>query len=93
MAVSDVFRVKMTGEGREGEWCMTFHYQTLTQPSLGIGTERLALSVSAILTPLLRACLSSSHAVARWSADKLSGTTVPGATHSEVPASRVGQLG
>ena len=90
MAVADVFRVKMSGEGREGEWCMTFHYQELTPANGGISTKQLSEGVADHLTEELRACLSNEHQVARWKVDKLSGTKTPNATFSLVEASRVG---
>lgn len=94
MAVGDVYRVKCTAEGREGEWCMTWHYQTLTEPSLNLSTKQLAESVAEHLTPTLVALLSSEHQVSRFQADKLSGTRLPNATFSLIPANRVGaQLG
>jgi hypothetical protein len=90
MAVADVYRVKCTCEGREGEWHMTWHYQTLTEASLNIGTKQLSESVAEHLTPTLRAMLSSQHQVSRFTADKLSGTRHPNATFSLSAANRVG---
>lgn len=90
MAVADVYRVKMIGEGREGEWQITLHYQELTEPSLDPGPTALAIGVAEHLTGVVRACLASSHQVSRWRVDKLSGTKAPAASHSLVEASRVG---
>jgi len=94
MAVDDIFRVRVTAEGREGEWLMTFHYQELTPSNLGIATKQLSESVAEHLTPELRACISSEHEVSRFQADKLSGTKIPNSTFSLIAASRPGtQLG
>lgn len=94
MAVADVSRVKIIAEGREGEWCITLHYQELTPPTLGLPTKQLAESFAEHITPTLRDCLSFQHEVSRVQVDNLSGVTVPNSTFSLVPASRVGtQLG
>lgn len=93
MAVDDVFRVRMIGETREGEWSMNFHYQELTAASLAISTEALAEGLSAVLTPTLRACLATTASVARYVVDKLTGTRQPGSTFSEVSGSREGTFG
>jgi hypothetical protein len=90
MAVGDVYRAKVTAEGREGEWSMTFHYQELTSGSLSISTKALSQGLAEHLTPTLRACLSSEHEVSRYQVDKLGGTVVPNATFSLPPATRIG---
>jgi hypothetical protein len=92
MAVADVYRVKATCEGREGEWCMTWHYRELTPPSLNHATKQLAEGVADHLTPSLRAMLSLDHQVSRFKVDKLSGTKVPNSTFSLIAANRVGQM-
>jgi hypothetical protein len=69
---------------------MTWHYQTLTEASLNIGTKQLSESVAEHLTPTLVAMLSKDHQVSRFQADKLSGTRHPNATFSLSPANRVG---
>lgn len=90
MAVADVYRVKVKGEGREGEWQMNFHYRELTVPTADPGPDALALGVAEHLTGSLRACVSSSNQISRWDVDKLSGTKEPAASHALVAASRVG---
>lgn len=93
MAVADVFRCKMVGETREGEFSMNFHWQELTSASLAISTTALAEALSAALTPIIRAAIASTAIVNRWTADKLSGTKVPASSFSEASGSRVGTLG
>jgi len=93
MAVDDIYRLKVTGEGREGEWCMTFHMQTLTDASLGLDSHRLAHAAATVWTPLFVACMSSAHSIARFKTDKIHGAVSPSAQHSLIPASRVGTLG
>ena len=90
MAVADVYRVRVKGEGREGEWQMNFHYRELTVPTAAPGPDALALGVAEHLTLSLRACISSSHQVSRWDVDKLSGVKEPAASSSLIAASRVG---
>ena len=93
MAVDDVFRVRMIGETREGEFSLNMHYQELTAASLAISSEALAEALSDQLTPEVIACMATSASVSRWVVDKLSGTRHPGSTFSEVAASRVGTFG
>ncbi len=90
MAVADVYRVRVKGEGREGEWQMNFHYRELTVPTMAPGPDALAEGVNDHLTAELRACISSSHQVSRWDVDKLSVVREPAASFSAVAASRVG---
>lgn len=94
MAVDDVYRVKATLEGIEGEWSITWHYQELTPSSIGISTKQLAESVAEHLTPELVALLSNEHQVSRFTVDKLSGTRFPNSTFSLVDSARRGaQIG
>lgn len=90
MAVADVYRVRMTAEGREGEWSITLHYQELTEPSLAPGPDALAEGVAEHLTGVISACLATSHQVSRWRVDKLSGTKAPAAHFSLAQSSRGG---
>ncbi len=90
MAVEDIYRMQVIGEGREGEWSMTFHMQTLTEPTLGLDTDRLAVSASVKWTPLFTACMSADHQISRFKVDKIHDERSPGSFHSEVPAVREG---
>lgn len=90
MAVADLYRVKIKGEGREGEWQMNLHYQELTEPTSAPGPDALAEGAAEHFTGVIRAALSSTHQVSRFVVDKISGTKQPSANFSLVEASRVG---
>jgi hypothetical protein len=90
MAVADVYRVKIKGEGREGEWQMNLHYRELTEPTAAPGPDALALGAAEHLTGSIRACLSISHQVSRFDVDKLYDDKQPAASHSLLEANRVG---
>jgi hypothetical protein len=69
---------------------MTWHYQTLTEPSLTLQTKALSEALAEHLTPTLRAMLSDEHQVSRFTVDKLGGTRIPNSTFSLLAANRVG---
>jgi hypothetical protein len=93
MAVNDVYRAKMIGEGREGEWQMTLHYKELTPAENGLATDVLALSLATSLTPVIRAALASSHQVSRWVVSKLGFPRAPASAFSLTSTNRVGLRG
>jgi hypothetical protein len=93
MAVNDVYRAKMIGEGREGEWNMTLHYKELTPAENGLSTDVIALSLATSLTPVIRAALAASHQVSRWVVTKLGLPRVPASAFSLSSTNRVGLRG
>lgn len=93
MAVDDVYRCKMIGEGREGEWCMTWHYKEATPAEFGLSTTQIALAAATTLTPVIRAALAASHQVSRFVVSKLGVPRVPATTFSLSSTNRVGLRG